>query len=860
MLEKFFLEPGSHGPIGSVSVDDDALIEILDAADLREMRDRFVSSITGISRLKSLLAGEYPPLSFMKPDYMRILTFVCWMQTSKVREEQDTDFREMLGRHTGINFLGALMRGLNPMWDHLQAYLANEHGIELALPGLHPHAQIGRTLRIAFPTLRDKAAFKRLRQIIGQQKLLDPMEVSRGVATHRDMITDTMPSFAYNFRLFDISWRRGGSEYLETTFWKAWYNFVAEYTALEDLLVVRGDFGDHELFRVSPSGERRALRDPEDARRFVPDAIAKAIKSGAVLMEDLGWGRARATSTQASNLILLRRSRLNECDDGAIRSYDDINSRWVLANFRNRENLDIPSQGARRAISWRDGIKIGGAYLGRSPFTPILSLPSGLVAKVSLAGDEIEMAEVPGGLAFPSGIYAGTATAQADDKVHNTLLVPRAVETPRNRRLMFDRFRDVGEDQFYRGTVPSTDCVLRPWSGERMKTCEEMTNIAEALYARTARGLAFVDALEIVRRGLSPAPSAPREWDILRTFADAGWFDLTLVRNFPARRLLQRPPALRMFDPETLTIEGPTPLAFIERLETVASAAGGTVEMHDGKLRILASSASLPMDDENAAASIAYLRNMFGSAGTAGATAETIDTIWKDSVVKGVPYVVKEPKAQPSADRLVAIADALSGLDYRRDGEAIFQAFVSAAKSIPGVETLSGDNMPVTKLVRSIIDDAEKWPRKVVTANDHPGRCETSCYKCLQRYNNRNFHGLLDWRLGLAYLRAIVDPDYDCGFNGNFEAFEIRDWKETAKRLADQTSTFIPGNKVSAIKGIPAFTLGNGGSHIGVVVHPLWNQDRLFAALGLDHRYVAIDSFELARRPLLVLQRARDRW
>ncbi|MEH3128287.1 DEAD/DEAH box helicase [Agrobacterium cavarae] len=190
--------------------------------------------------------------------------------------------------------------------------------------------------------------------------------------------------------------------------------------------------------------------------------------------------------------------------------------------------------------------------------------------------------------------------------------------------------------------------------------------------------------------------------------------------------------------------------------------------------------------------------------------------------------------------------------------------YLQIADSLPNgsgfCRHLSSDKMPVTKLVRSIVDDAEKWPRKAVIADDHPGRCETSCYKCLQRYNNRNFHGLLDWRLGLAYLRAIADPAYDCGFNGNFEAFEIKDWKEAAKRLADQTTTFIPGNKVSAIESIPTFTLGNGGSRIGVVVHPLWNQERLFTKLGLDNRYVAIDSFELARRPLLVLQRSREKW
>lgn len=172
---------------------------------------------------------------------------------------------------------------------------------------------------------------------------------------------------------------------------------------------------------------------------------------------------------------------------------------------------------------------------------------------------------------------------------------------------------------------------------------------------------------------------------------------------------------------------------------------------------------------------------------------------------------------------------------------------------------LSSEKAPVTKLIRSIIEDDAKWPRKAVSADDHPERCETSCYRCLQRYNNRNFHGLLDWRLGLAYLRAIMDPSYDCGFAGDYTAFEVTAWEANAKRLADQTGTFIPGNKVSTVNGradIPMFTLDSRQSLWGVIVHPLWNQERLFSNLGLDSRYVAIDSFELARRPLHVLQRA----
>jgi hypothetical protein len=581
-LEKFFLEPGNEGTIGSVSIDDDVLIEILGATSLSNLRERFARELLKISRLKALLAGDYPPFSGRSPDYLRILMFVCWMQTSKVREEDDTDFREMLGRHTDINFVSALMRGLNPMWEHLQAYLLKKHGIVLDLPAIQPHSQIGRTLRIAFPTLRDKNAFRRLRQMIGTAGLLDPVRLSRSVNTTRDLITETMPSFAYNFALFDRSWKRGGRDYIATTFWKAWYSFVAEYAAIEELVVARGDFGDHELFRISPSGERKALRRPEDACKFVPEPIAKAIRGGAVLMEDLGWGRARATSSLESNLILLHRKRLAECDETAIVSYDSVDAQWVLASFRSRPASDVSANPSKRAIGWRDGIRVGGAYLGRAPFTPILALPTGATGKVSLGGEELPMEAVHDGLAFASGNYSGTATAQAGGETHNLLLVPKALETPGDDRLGFDPFRDIGEDQFYRDTVPTSDAVLNPWSGRRIRTCDEMINIGEALYARTARGLPFVDALAIIRRGLQQSESGPREWDILRTFADAGWFDLTLVRNFPARKLLQRPNTVRCIGEETVAIDGPTPITLIERVEAAAESAGVVVETHDG--------------------------------------------------------------------------------------------------------------------------------------------------------------------------------------------------------------------------------------------------------------------------------------
>lgn len=175
---------------------------------------------------------------------------------------------------------------------------------------------------------------------------------------------------------------------------------------------------------------------------------------------------------------------------------------------------------------------------------------------------------------------------------------------------------------------------------------------------------------------------------------------------------------------------------------------------------------------------------------------------------------------------------------------------------------LLGDStIPVSGLIRSILDDPSAWPRTAVGSTEHMGKCGSSCYKCVQRYNNRNLHGLLDWRLGLSYLRAISDPTYECAFDGNTGYFELCDWGITSYDLAQQTRTFIPGNVVSNIDGRPdlaTFSLDDRQTKWGVVVHPLWDTKQLFAKLGIDRSHVPVDSFELSRRPLIALQRARS--
>lgn len=173
---------------------------------------------------------------------------------------------------------------------------------------------------------------------------------------------------------------------------------------------------------------------------------------------------------------------------------------------------------------------------------------------------------------------------------------------------------------------------------------------------------------------------------------------------------------------------------------------------------------------------------------------------------------------------------------------------------------LASNSMPVADLIDSILDDPEAWPRATLIKDDHPVRCGTSCYRCLQRYNNRNFHGLLDWRLGLSYLRAMRDPDHVCGLDGDFEThFELRDWRTLAKLFADESQTYVPDNTVKSVSkfDLPAFSLEPTRTKWAVIVHPLWRREGLNTFLGLGQEYVPIDTFELARRPLQVIQRAQ---
>lgn len=166
-------------------------------------------------------------------------------------------------------------------------------------------------------------------------------------------------------------------------------------------------------------------------------------------------------------------------------------------------------------------------------------------------------------------------------------------------------------------------------------------------------------------------------------------------------------------------------------------------------------------------------------------------------------------------------------------------------------------------LLQSIANDEAAWPMRDFLGAHHRATCDQACYECLQRYGNRAYHGLLDWRLGLSYIRAFLDPSAMIGGDGIFDAPELRDWRDVARSALERLAR--SSSRIDLIEGGPLPAVGVRGPNGTVPIvtkHPFWRDEGSTTvplmetarqAFGTNLRW--IDSFELARRPFSVIAR-----
>jgi hypothetical protein len=225
--------------------------------------------------------------------------------------------------------------------------------------------------------------------------------------------------------------------------------------------------------------------------------------------------------------------------------------------------------------------------------------------------------------------------------------------------------------------------------------------------------------------------------------------------------------------------------------------------------------------------------------------------------------------------------EAVEPRPFAMDGQRLpLIQIVDAHVNGAGFSAWLGDDRqgvpPILEHIRQCLGTAgsdsgryEDTPEALAWSDDqHRQECQDSCYSCLKTYENQSVHGLLDWRLALCYLRAFVQPQWDCGLDGDFSWAPLRDWPEQAQLVARLNLRLWGGDpredlvQSSSRNDLVAFRLSTSNpiSKPWVIVrHPLWRWglDRgvlaEFEAELLERdpqqKVVCWDTFNLSRRP-----------
>ena len=184
--------------------------------------------------------------------------------------------------------------------------------------------------------------------------------------------------------------------------------------------------------------------------------------------------------------------------------------------------------------------------------------------------------------------------------------------------------------------------------------------------------------------------------------------------------------------------------------------------------------------------------------------------------------------------------------------------------------TFVDGNPLIGSLVESVVNDPNDALVGSFWSEHHRKACAGSCYRCVQRYSNRNYHGLLDWRLGIGFLRSFLTTELHAGLDGDWTSHpEYSDWPALAAKAADEIHRLNPlARTISNVGslGLPVVYSEENGYTAYLLVHPFWDVEGLVTERGvLAHsiaeipgRYsvFAVDTFNAFRRPVRSLQNA----
>jgi len=191
-------------------------------------------------------------------------------------------------------------------------------------------------------------------------------------------------------------------------------------------------------------------------------------------------------------------------------------------------------------------------------------------------------------------------------------------------------------------------------------------------------------------------------------------------------------------------------------------------------------------------------------------------------------------------------------------------------------------NLKIEQLIRQFIGkETQNHFVKKLFDESHK-HCNDSCHLCLNDYRTLRFNGLLNWKLGISYIRLLSDDNYLFGLNGDFNYPELQQWQNWFKNgNCDLLDAFynafnfeqlqITNEKMQwTVDGNNGFLFylkksnADGETLYLIVSHPIWdrneflNSSKIFSKAyfslssedQIDRKNIhLIDTFNLKSRP-----------
>ena len=191
-------------------------------------------------------------------------------------------------------------------------------------------------------------------------------------------------------------------------------------------------------------------------------------------------------------------------------------------------------------------------------------------------------------------------------------------------------------------------------------------------------------------------------------------------------------------------------------------------------------------------------------------------------------------------------------------------------------------NLKIEQIIKQFIGKETQNHFVAKLIDEKHENCNDSCHLCLNDYRTLRFNGLLNWKLGLSYIRLLSDDNYLFGLNGDFNYPELKQWQiwfENEKcDLLDEFYNAFNLEQVGFTKEKMKWTEGeNNGflfylktsnpdkdTHYMIVSHPMWDRNefihhskifhKAFFSLNhdeqIDTKFIhLIDTFNLRSRP-----------